>query len=312
MAFANLGDEKKKLVGHKHKVEPVSIYGNGSPLSSTGWAANHWKDEHKAHIMNTGVVDSNDFFQWYPYSQDYYKFFQCYCGRGEDNIRNGNGCIGEYCELLAKCKDASIASSCMNVVFRVRRDTRRFNPTEFLLSKAISKTWVYLDGNTNQTLNIPFDDPSVVANAWGIMTKAYYEEKVSLGVFEGRQSQAVPPPAAAAAASVSIGIIRFVSLSTTLHYSIFLTLHQANGNGSDDDSDDEISLEPDDDSDLSLVEEQIVAAVSFESLLNSPTEVSRPGVICHCNIKLISSHSLSISYLRRTLNQRPNLPKMII
>ena len=116
--------------------------------------------------------------------------------------------IGTNCGLLAKCKDASIASSCMNVEFRVRRDTRRFNPTDFLLSKAISKTWVYLDGNPNQTLNIPFDDPSVVANAWGIMTKAFYEEKVRHGIFEGRKFQAVyPPAAAAAAASVSIGLL---------------------------------------------------------------------------------------------------------
>ena len=141
----------------------------------------------------------------------------------QTNNRNDRYMIGNHCELLAKCKDASIASACMEVMYRVRRDTQRFNPTDFLLSKAVSKTWVYLDGNHNQILNIPFDDPSVVANAWGIMTKPFYEEKVRLGVFEGRKFQAVHPPAAAAAASVSISL-RFVSLSTTLHYSNFLTL----------------------------------------------------------------------------------------
>ena len=73
------------------------------------------------------------------------------------------------------------------------------------------------------------------------------------------------------------------SLFDSYYLTLFqlVTYYQANGNESDGDSDDEISLEDDltDDSDLSSVEEQIVAAVTFESL--NPTEVSLSNMICY-------------------------------
>jgi hypothetical protein len=47
----------------------------------------------------------------------------------------------------------------------------------FHLVNAETKTWICLDGDLETELNYSYDDPTVVANGLGIMSKVFYEKQ---------------------------------------------------------------------------------------------------------------------------------------
>ena len=78
---------------------------------------------------------------------------------------------------LAKCKDPNGVGAVLRTTFLVSKVWKDVIRDDFHLDSAEIKTWVYLDGDLETEVNYTYDDPSVVANGLGIMSKIFHKQQ---------------------------------------------------------------------------------------------------------------------------------------
>jgi hypothetical protein len=107
---------------------------------------------------------------WFQWQQDYHKFHQCVG-------KNGNVLLHNH--QLTKCKDPTGAGAVLRATFLVSKVWKDVHQDDFHLDSAETKTWVRLDGDLDTEVNYAYDDPNVVANGLGIMSKTFHEQQTN-------------------------------------------------------------------------------------------------------------------------------------